>query len=213
MYEKYIKRMIDFVGAIVGIFLCIPLFIVIGILIRINLGAPIIYKQKRITKNQKVFSLYKFRTMTDQKDSKGKLLSDTERLTKLGNFLRSTSLDELPELINIIKGDLSFIGPRPLVIQYLPYFTLKEQMRHKVSGGLIPPEVLYHNITPTWEEQFRYEISYAKAVTFLLDVKILLATLKGIHKRKRMEYGKYVRCSFDQERTQGILRDLDQEDM
>ena len=144
--------------------------------------------------------MYKYRTMTDECDENGKLLSDDVRLNKFGRILRSTSLDELPELFNILKGDLSIVGPRSLLVDYLPYYTDYERQRHLVRGGLTPPEVLYNNIMPTWEEQFEYEVNYVNNVSFLLDLKILLATFKAIFKRHVKNYGSYVRKSLIEER-------------
>ena len=138
--------------------------------------------------------------MNNKKDENGNLLPDDQRVTKFGKFLRSTSLDELPELFNILKGDLSIIGPRPLLVEYLPYYTEEERTRHSVRGGLTVPEVLYDNVTPTWEEQFSYEIDYAKNVTFFLDIKILFFTIRNLFKRNKTGYGAYVRKSLIEER-------------
>ena len=146
--------------------------------------------------------MYKFRTMNNKKDENGNLLPDDQRVTKFGKFLRSTSLDELPELFNILKGDLSIIGPRPLLVEYLPYYTEEERHRHDVRGGLTVPEVLHNNVTPTWEEQFLYETEYAKNVTLWLDIKILLYTIRNLFKRNKTDYGGYVRKSLVEERLQ-----------
>jgi hypothetical protein len=139
--------------------------------------------------------------MTDATDRKGRLLPNEARLTKLGSFLRSTSLDELPELYNILRGDISFIGPRPLIKEYLILYTDHELKRHKVRGGLIPPELLYDDITPSWEQQFDYEIKYANHVTFRMDCKIIFKLLQGLVKRKSSNYGAYNRNSFYEERA------------
>jgi len=141
--------------------------------------------------------MYKFRTMKDIRDELGNLLPNESRFTKLGSILRSSSIDELPELLNILKGDISLVGPRPLIVEYLPLYTQYEMQRLNVRGGLIPPEVLYGNITPTWEQQFEYEVFYAKNVSFLLDIKIILATFIGIFKRNTINYGNYSRDSFE----------------
>lgn len=140
--------------------------------------------------------------MKDVRDENGNLLPYELRITKFGNMLRSSSLDELPELINILKGDLSFVGPRPLVAAYLPLYTKYERQRLNVRGGLIPPEVLYKNVTPTWEQQFEYEVNYALNVSFLLDLKIITATFKSLFKRNTINYGNYNRDSFFEKRFQ-----------
>lgn len=201
MYRKYIKRVLDFTLSLLLFIVLIPFLLIMCLLVRIFLGSPIIFKQERIGKDEKVFTLCKFRTMTDERDENGELLPDEVRLTKFGKFLRSTSLDELPELINIIKGDLSIIGPRPLITQYLPYYSDDEKHRHDVRGGLLPPELMYNNIQPTWEEQFSYETDYAKNVSFTLDIKIFFATIKGLFTRNSVDYGGYVRESLITERV------------
>lgn len=187
--------------------MCIPFLTIISLFVRIKLGRPILFKQLRVSKNNHIFTMYKFRTMRDSRDANGNLLPNELRQTKFGSFLRSTSLDELPELWNILKGDISFVGPRPLVPEYLPYYTEYELQRHKVRGGLIPPEVLYGDITPTWQQQFKYEIDYANHVSFLLDFKIMIASLKGIFKRNAIQYGNYNRESFFQERRDKIKKE------
>ena len=142
--------------------------------------------------------------MLNECDENGDLLSDEIRLTKFGKLLRSTSLDELPELFNILKGDLSIVGPRSLLVDYLPYYSDYERQRHTVKGGLTPPEVLYNNIMPTWEEQFKYEVNYANNVSFILDLKILFATFKGVFKRNSSAYGSYVRKLLSEERHKEV---------
>lgn len=183
-----------------AIVICIPFFLVIAFVVRIKLGKPILFTQSRVTKGDRIFTMYKFRTMADCKDENGILLPNELRLTKVGSFLRSTSLDELPEFFNILKGDISLIGPRPLIPDYLPYYTDYERKRHDALGGLIPPEVLFGNITPTWEQQFIYEVDYTEHISFRLDIKILLFTLKGVFKRNAINYGNYHRESFYDER-------------
>ena len=200
MYKLYIKRGIDFFLSLIAIIILSPFLIIFTVLVYIKLGSPVIFRQGRIGKNEKIFYMYKYRTMTEACDENGKLLPDDVRLTKFGRILRSTSLDELPELFNILKGDLSIIGPRSLLVEYLPYYTAYERQRHLVRGGLTPPEVLYNNIMPTWEEQFEYEVNYVNNVSFILDVKILLATFKGLLKRHSNNYGSYVRKSLIEER-------------
>ena len=167
MYAKYIKRIIDFILSFIAVIVFSPLLLVIAVLVKINLGAPVIFKQERIGLNEKIFTMYKFRTMNDKRDKNGELLPDIYRQTRLGDFLRSTSLDELPELINILKGDIAIVGPRPLLVSYLPYYTEEERLRHSVRGGLTVPEVVYGDVAPTWEEQFSYEVDYTKNISFL----------------------------------------------
>jgi lipopolysaccharide/colanic/teichoic acid biosynthesis glycosyltransferase len=200
MYTKYIKRTIDLFLSIFALIIFSPLLVLIALLVRIKLGSPIIFKQQRVGKDEMIFSLYKFRTMTNRCDGHGELLPDEIRLTSFGKVLRSTSLDELPELINILKGELSIIGPRPLILQYLPYYTVFERKRHSVRAGLVPPEILYGDVTPTWERQFEYEVGYADNISFILDLKILIATLKGVLKRNSLDYGGYIRKSLVEER-------------
>jgi len=197
LYSKYIKRILDIGCSLFGIIVCIPFFAILAVIIRINLGKPILFKQYRVSKKNKIFKMYKFRTMKDIRDELGNLLPNESRFTKLGSILRSSSIDELPELLNILKGDISLVGPRPLIVEYLPLYTQYEMQRLNVRGGLIPPEVLYGNITPTWEQQFEYEVFYANNVSFLLDIKIILATFIGIFKRNTINYGNYSRDSFE----------------
>ena len=162
------------------------------------------FTQERVGLNEKIFKLIKFRTMTNERDSSGNLLPDEKRVVPYGKFLRSTSLDELPELFNILKGDIAIIGPRPLLVSYLPYYTETERLRHSVRGGLTVPEVIYGNVTPTWEEQFSYEVEYAKNITFPLDVKILWYTILIIFKRIKTDYGSEVRIPLDVERKDWV---------
>lgn len=204
MYKNYIKRILDIVLSFIALVLFLPLLLAIAVLVRLFLGSPVIFKQERVGKDERVFTMFKFRTMSDRRDINGKLLPDKDRQTKLGDFLRSTSLDELPELINILRGDISIVGPRPLLVSYLPYYTEEERIRHSVRGGLTVPEVIYGNVTPTWEEQFSYEVDYAKHVSFLLDVKIILNTLRILFKRIKSDYGSEVRQPLNVERKNMI---------
>lgn len=200
IYKKYLKRVIDFVLSAAALIVLFPVWACIALLVRCKLGSPVLFRQERVGKDEKIFTMYKFRTMTDKRDADGQLLPDEERMTKFGAFLRGTSLDELPELLNILKGDLSIIGPRPLLADYLPYYTEEERLRHSVRGGLTVPEVLHDNIMPSWEEQFAYEIDYAKHVSFMLDVRILVHTILGVVKRKQEGYGRYIRKPLNEER-------------
>lgn len=190
MYAKYIKRTLDLILSLMALIVLMPLMIIIGILVRINLGSPIIFKQKRPGKNEKIFTLYKFRTMTDKRDIDGNLLPDEYRLTKFGKFLRSTSLDELPELINIIKGDMAIVGPRPLLVEYLPYYTEKEKHRHDVRPGLTGLAQVNGRNAISWEEKLKYDTEYIKEISFYSDLKIIFKTIKKTIKRKDIKMGK-----------------------
>lgn len=189
MYEKYIKRVLDIVISAVMVVVLIPLYIIISMFVFLKMGRPVLFSQKRIGKDEKPFKLYKFRSMTNAKDPYGNLLEEEKRLTKTGIFLRSSSLDELPELFSILKGDMSLVGPRPLPTYYGPYFYDEERKRHTVRGGLIPPDSLSNKAYTTWEEQFKYEIYYAEHVSFLLDIKVIITTLEILMKRVQSNYG------------------------
>lgn len=184
MYAKYIKRILDFILSFIALIVLSPVFLIIAILVRIKLGSPIIFKQERPGKDEKIFTLYKFRTMTDKKDENGNLLPDSERLTKFGKILRSTSLDELPELFNILKGDMAIVGPRPLVIEYLPYYTDEERHRHDVRPGLTGLAQVSGRNLLRWEEKLEKDIEYVKKYDFLYDLKIILMTIKKVLLRK-----------------------------
>ena len=184
MYAKYIKRILDLILSLMALIVLMPLMIIIRILVRINLGSPIIFKQKRPGKNEKVFTLYKFRTMTDKRDIDGNLLPDEYRLTKFGKFLRSTSLDELPELINIIKGDMAIVGPRPLLVEYLELYNEEQKHRHDVRPGLTGLAQISGRNSISWEEKFKDDLEYIKKITFLKDCKIILKTITKVFKRE-----------------------------
>lgn len=190
MYAKYIKRTLDLILSLMALIVLMPLMIIIGILVRINLGSPIIFRQKRPGKNEKIFTLYKFRTMTDKRDIDGNLLPDEYRLTKFGKLLRSTSLDELPELINIIKGDMAIVGPRPLLVEYLPYYTEEEKHRHDVRPGLTGLAQVNGRNEISWEEKLKYDTEYIKEISFYSDLKIIFKTIKKTIKRKDIKMGK-----------------------
>lgn len=190
MYAKYFKRMLDFILSLIALIILSPILLIVAILVRIKLGNPIIFKQQRPGKNEKIFTLYKFRTMTDKKDENGNLLPDSDRLTKFGKLLRSTSLDELPELINIIKGDMAIVGPRPLLVKYLPYYTKEEKHRHDVRPGLTGLAQVNGRNSISWEEKFKYDVQYVKKITFLGDLKIILKTVKKTVKREDILVGK-----------------------
>ena len=188
MYKRYIKRLLDIIGSLTAIIILLPVYILIAFAVFFGMGHPVLFAQERIGQGGKTFKLYKFRSMTDARDNEGNLLEEEKRLTKLGIFLRSSSLDELPELFLILKGDMSFIGPRPLPTYYAPYFYKKEWARHKVRGGLIPPDSLSHKVFTTWEEQFEYEVYYAEHVSLLLDIRVMVTTLEILVKRVIFNY-------------------------
>ena len=201
MYTKYIKRLLDFILSLMALIILMPLMFVIYILVIVKLGKPAIFKQKRPGKNEKIFILYKFRTMTDKKDENGNLLSDSQRLTKFGKFLRSTSLDELPELINIIKGDMAIIGPRPLLVDYLDYYNEEEHHRHDVRPGLTGLAQVSGRNAITWEEKFKKDIEYINNITFIQDIKIILKTIKNVFIREGInQEGNATMERFDKER-------------
>lgn len=183
LYRKNVKRCLDVFFAFILIIILLPLYIMISILVAVKLGRPIIFRQKRPGKNGVIFEILKYRTMTDEKDELGQLLPDTERLTGFGRTLRSTSLDELPELFNILKGEMSFIGPRPLAVQYLPYYTDEEKRRHDVLPGLTGLAQVNGRNHTTWEKRFEYDIYYVDNLSFLLDMKIIFETFKTIFSR------------------------------
>ena len=184
MYSKYIKRRLDFILSLIAIIVLSPVLLITAILVRIKLGSPVIFKQKRPGKDEKIFTLYKFRTMTDEKDEQGNLLPDSERLTKFGKFLRSTSIDELPELINILKGDMSIVGPRPLLVEYLELYNEEQKHRHDVRPGLTGLAQISGRNAITWEEKFEEDLKYIKKITFLGDIKIILKTALKVFKRE-----------------------------
>lgn len=188
VYERFFKRPLDIICALLALTVFCWLYAIVAILVRVKLGSPVLFKQKRPGKNEKIFTLYKFRTMTDEKDEDGNLLSDEIRLTKFGKFLRKTSLDELPEAVNILRGDMSVVGPRPLLIEYLPRYNEKQKHRHDVRPGLTGKAQIHGRNTIPWEEKFDLDIEYVNKITFVGDVKIVFATVfksfvkqEGIH--------------------------------
>lgn len=182
-YEKYFKRPIDFVCGLTAVIVFCWLYIIIGLLVRIKLGSPVLFTQDRPGKDEKIFKLYKFRTMTNARDENGELLPDEVRLTKFGKLLRATSLDELPEAFNIIKGDMSVVGPRPLLVKYLPYYREEERGRHAIRPGLTGYAQIHGRNYLMWDERLKLDIQYAKKITFIGDVKILLGTVIKVIKR------------------------------
>lgn len=184
MYKKIIKRFLDILISLFGLIILSPVFLIVAILVRIKLGSPVFFKQERPGKDEKIFKLYKFRSMSDKKDENGKLLPDKERLTRFGKILRSTSLDELPELFNILKGDMSLIGPRPLAVSYLPYYNEKEKHRHDVRPGLTGLAQINGRNALNWEERFKYDIEYVNNITFMNDIKIFFKTFIKVLKKE-----------------------------
>lgn len=179
-YERYIKRPQDFLCALLALFFLSPVLLVTAVLVRIKLGSPVIFKQKRPGKDEKIFTLYKFRTMTDKKDKDGNLLPDEVRLTSFGKKLRATSLDELPELFNILKGDMAVVGPRPLLVRYLSRYTKEQHHRHDVRPGLTGYAQAHGRNAISWEEKFKMDIWYTHHVTFKTDIEILFATIRTV---------------------------------
>lgn len=184
MYKKYIKRILDIILSLIAIIVTLPIFLIVGILVLIFIGQPAIFRQKRPGKNEKIFTMYKFRTMTNKKDEDGNLLPDELRLTKLGKFLRKTSLDEIPEFINILKGDMSFVGPRPLLVEYLPYYAKEEHHRHDVRPGLTGLAQVSGRNLLNWNDKFQKDLEYVNNITFINDVKIIIDTIKIVFKRE-----------------------------
>ena len=207
LYEKYFKRAFDVTLSTGALVVLSPVMGITALLVRNKLGSPVIYTQERPGLNEKIFRLYKFRTMTDARDENGELLPDEDRLTDFGKLLRSTSLDELPELINIIKGDMSIVGPRPLMSEYLPYYTSKERHRHDVRPGLTGLAQICGRSFISWEDVFNYDLQYVNSITFKRDANIIIKTIKNVIEKKDIadvsaarkdEKGRYY-CSVDGE--------------
>lgn len=180
LYKNYFKRPMDFTLSLLAIIVFSPVLLIVGVLVRVKLGSPVLFKQKRPGLNEKIFTMYKFRTMTDETDEEGVLLPDNVRLTAFGRMLRATSLDELPELFNILKGDMSVVGPRPLLIQYLELYNDQQKRRHEVRPGLSGNAQVNGRNTISWEDKFELDIEYVNNVSFFNDCKIILLTLKKV---------------------------------
>ena len=184
LYNKYIKRILDILISLTSIVLFSWLYLILVILVRIKLGSPVLFCQERPGYNEKIFKLYKFRTMTDKRDEKGNLLPDSERLTKFGSMLRSTSLDELPEMFNILKGDMSLIGPRPLLVEYLPYYTEEERLRHSVRPGLTGLAQVSGRNYLAWDKRLARDVEYVNHISFIMDVRIIIKTIMVVFKKE-----------------------------
>lgn len=184
LYEAYFKRPLDFAAALLALVFLFPAYLVLAVLVRVKLGKPVLFMQERPGKDGEVFKLYKLRTMTDGRDGKGELLSDEKRLTEFGKKLRSTSLDELPELFNILKGDMSLVGPRPLLMEYLPLYNERQARRHEVRPGLTGLAQVHGRNAISWEEKFELDVEYVDKVSFSGDMKIILKTVGAVLKRE-----------------------------
>lgn len=183
-YEKYVKRFIDIVLSGFALVVLSPVLLLVALLVRIKLGSPVIFKQKRPGLNEEIFEMYKFRSMTDERDDNGELLPDEVRLTSFGRKLRSTSLDELPELINIFKGDMSIVGPRPLMVSYLPLYSENQRHRHDVKPGLTGLAQVSGRNLLSWEDRFEKDIEYVKKISLLLDLRIFFKTIASVLKKE-----------------------------
>lgn len=186
MYKYFFKRLFDILISGIGLIMISPVLLVLAVLVRLKLGSPIIFRQERPGLHEKIFTLKKFRTMTDERDEEGNLLPDAQRLTKFGKFLRSTSLDELPELWNIFCGDMSLIGPRPLLISYLPYYTKREQLRHTVRPGLTGLAQISGRNLLEWDKRLEKDVEYVENLSLVLDIKIFFLTIKKVFVRENV---------------------------
>ena len=206
MYKKWVKRCLDFLLSLCAIILLSPLLLVLTILVRVKLGSPVIFHQERPGKDEKIFTLCKFRTMTDERDEKGELLPDAVRLTKFGKFLRGTSLDELPELFNILKGDMSIIGPRPLLVSYLPYSSKREKLRHSVRPGLTGLAQVSGRNFIDWDRRMDKDVEYVEHLSFAMDMKVIWLTVKTVlgHTDEVAEDTNAVEGNFAQIRRQRL---------
>ncbi len=180
MYRRFMKRLLDFIVSLIGLIVLSPVFVVLMILVRVKLGSPVFFHQNRPGRNEKIFGLMKFRTMTDERDENGELLPDSKRLTSFGKFLRKTSLDELPELLNILKGDMSIIGPRPLLVSYLPYYTKREQLRHSVRPGLTGLAQASGRNYLDWDKRMDKDVEYVENLSFAMDLRVIGMTIQTV---------------------------------
>ena len=182
LYRRFFKRPMDFILALLALIVLSPVFLVVAVLVRVKLGSPVIFKQKRPGLNEKIFTMYKFRTMTDERDENGELLPNHLRFTKLGKILRATSLDELPEFFNILKGDMTLVGPRPLLVEYLPLYNEHQKRRHEVRPGLSGLAQINGRNAISWKDKFDYDVKYVDNISFLLDCKIIFETVLKVFK-------------------------------
>lgn len=180
LYSRFFKRILDFLMALLLILALSPIYLVLYVLIRINMGSPTVFRQKRPGLNEKIFTVMKFRSMNSKRGKDGELLPDEQRITPLGKFLRKSSLDELPQLFNVLRGDMSFVGPRPLVPQYLPYYTEEEKLRHSVRPGITGLAQVNGRNAISWDRKLAYDVEYVKSISFLNDLKILFLTAKKV---------------------------------
>lgn len=204
IYQKCVKRILDFIISLCAGIILSPVFLIVAVLVRVKLGSPVIFKQERPGRDEKIFRLYKFRSMTDEKDENGQFLPDEVRLNRFGKLLRSTSLDELPELWNIIKGDMSLVGPRPLAVQYLPYYTEQERHRHDVRPGLTGLAQVNGRNSITWEKKFSFDLEYVEHVDFSMDFRILLLTVQKVITKDDIGQGEEAPENFDTYRLRQI---------
>ena len=193
IYGRFIKRPMDFILSLIAILVLSPVYLIVALLVRINLGSPVIFKQERPGLNEEIFMMYKFRTMTDQRDENGELLPNEMRYTRFGKLLRSTSLDELPELFNIIKGDMSIIGPRPLLVEYLPLYNSHQKRRHEVRPGLSGLAQATGRNSLSWEDKFDLDVKYVESVSFSNDIKIILLTIKKVFIREVINFNNNIK--------------------
>ncbi len=187
IYQNYIKRVLDFVFALLLLILLSPLLLVVTIWLHFaNKGAGAFFTQERPGKDEKIFRLYKFKSMTDERDAEGNLLPDAERITRAGRFVRSTSIDELPQLWNVLKGDMSFIGPRPLLVRYLPYYTEREHRRHDVRPGITGLSQVSGRNNLKWDERLEMDVRYVEEICFILDIRIAIDTIKKVFRQENI---------------------------
>ena len=196
MYKKFFKRFFDIILSLIAIIILSPIYLIVSILVLIFMGWPILFKQSRPGKNEKIFNMYKFRTMTNKKDKAGNLLPDEQRLPKFGKFLRKTSLDELPEMFCILNGSMSFVGPRPLLVKYLPYYTKEEHHRHDVRPGLTGWAQANGRNLVDWDERFKLDLEYVNNVSLKMDIKVILKTISIVLKHEGVTDGKTETMTF-----------------
>lgn len=192
LYEKFFKRVFDFIGALCLVSALLPLYIICAVLIRVKMGSPVLFRQARPGKGGKIFKIYKFRSMNSARGADGNLLPDKERITRLGDFLRKTSLDEIPQFLNVLKGDMSFIGPRPLLPEYLPYYTPREATRHNVRPGITGLAQVSGRNNISWDEKLELDARYVENISFIFDVKIALKTVKNVIAKKDVVLAKEI---------------------